>query len=45
MDVGVNAEGEAALMVLSTGTPVPQAVVDRVRGVDGVYDANAIELD
>lgn len=45
MDVGVNAEGEAALMVLSAYSPVPPEVVVRLRGVDGVLDANAIELD
>jgi D-3-phosphoglycerate dehydrogenase len=45
MDVGVNAEGEAALMVLSAGSPIPESVVERLRQVDGVLDAKAIELD
>jgi D-3-phosphoglycerate dehydrogenase / 2-oxoglutarate reductase len=45
MDVGVNAEGEAALMVLSAGSPIPQPVVERLRETEGVLDARAIELD
>ena len=45
MDVGVNAEGEAALMVLSTYTPVPHEAVARLLAVEGVIDAKAIELD
>jgi D-3-phosphoglycerate dehydrogenase len=45
MDVGTNAEGEAALMVLSTYSPVPDAVVERLRAVDGILEAQAIELD
>jgi D-3-phosphoglycerate dehydrogenase len=45
MDVGTNAEGEAALMVLSSYSPVPAEVVERLRGVEGVLDAKAIELD
>jgi D-3-phosphoglycerate dehydrogenase len=45
MDVGVNAEGEAALMVLSTYTPVPHEAVERLLAVEGVIDAKAIELD
>jgi D-3-phosphoglycerate dehydrogenase len=45
MDVGTNAEGEAALMVLSTSAPVTRDVVDALLAVDGVYDAQAIELD
>jgi D-3-phosphoglycerate dehydrogenase len=45
MDVGTNAEGEAALMVLSTYSPVPPEVVERLRAVDGILGAQAIELD
>jgi D-3-phosphoglycerate dehydrogenase len=45
MDVGVNAEGEAALMALSTYSAVPAEVVEQLRAVNGVLDANAIELD
>jgi D-3-phosphoglycerate dehydrogenase len=45
MDVGTNAEGEAALMVLSTYSPVPVEVIDRLRAVDGILEAQAIELD
>jgi D-3-phosphoglycerate dehydrogenase / 2-oxoglutarate reductase len=45
MDVGTNDEGEAALMVLSTYSPVPADVVAALRAVDGVLDARAIQLD
>jgi D-3-phosphoglycerate dehydrogenase / 2-oxoglutarate reductase len=45
MDVGVNAEGEAALMVLSSYSPVPDEVVDQLLNTDGVIDAKTIELD
>ena len=45
MDVGTNAEGEAALMVLSTYSPVPHEVVERLRAVDGILEAQPIELD
>lgn len=45
MDVGTNASGEAALMVLSTDRGVPLEVVDAIRGVPGVIDAKAIDLD
>lgn len=45
MDVGTNASGEAALMVLSTDRGVPPEVVDAIRGVPGVIDAKAIDLD
>jgi D-3-phosphoglycerate dehydrogenase len=45
MDVGKTAEGEAALMAISTKTPVPDAVVDELRRQDDVVDARAIELE
>jgi D-3-phosphoglycerate dehydrogenase len=45
MDVGTGPGGDAALMVLSTGTPVGDDVVERLRAVPGVIDAQAIELD
>ena len=45
MDVGVNAEGEAALMAISSYSPVPEGVVDELLKVDGVLDAKAVELD
>lgn len=44
MDVGTNAEGEAALMVITTSSEVSPETVERVRALDGVLDANAIEL-
>ena len=45
MVVGKSPSGEAALMVLSTSTPVPPDVVDALRAERGVVDAKAIELD
>ena len=45
MAVGKNADGEAALMVLSADSPIPDEVVGRVREIDGVFRAKAIELD
>jgi D-3-phosphoglycerate dehydrogenase len=45
MDVGTNKAGEAALMAISTYAPVPDDAVTRIRAVDGVLDAKAIELD
>jgi len=45
MDVGKNVDGEAALMALSVDSPIPDAVVDRVRELDGVFHAKALELD
>jgi D-3-phosphoglycerate dehydrogenase len=45
MDVGTNAEGAPALMAISTDTPVPREVVERLRAEPGVLDARAIELD
>jgi D-3-phosphoglycerate dehydrogenase len=45
MDVGKTAEGEAALMALSTAVPVPDTVVEMLRAQQGVVDARAIELE
>jgi D-3-phosphoglycerate dehydrogenase / 2-oxoglutarate reductase len=45
MRVGKSPSGEAALMVLTTSTPVPAAVVDQLRAERGIVDAKAIELD
>jgi D-3-phosphoglycerate dehydrogenase len=44
MDVGKTAAGQAALMALSTTTPVPAAVVEQLRAEDGVVDARAIDF-
>jgi D-3-phosphoglycerate dehydrogenase len=44
MDVGKTAEGQAALMALSTTSPVPPAVVERLRAEHGVVDARAIDF-
>jgi L-serine deaminase len=45
LKVGRGPTGDAALMVLSTSTPVSAEVVEQVRVQDGVVDAQAIELD
>jgi D-3-phosphoglycerate dehydrogenase / 2-oxoglutarate reductase len=45
MDVGTNAEGDPALMAISTDEPVPRDVVDRLRAAPGILDARALELD
>ncbi|MEX1006298.1 MAG: phosphoglycerate dehydrogenase [Acidimicrobiia bacterium] len=44
LKVGRGPTGDAALMVLSTSTPVSAEVVEQVRAQDGVVDAQAIEL-
>jgi D-3-phosphoglycerate dehydrogenase / 2-oxoglutarate reductase len=44
MRVGKSPAGEAALMVLTTTTPVPAVVVDELRAEAGIVDAKAIEL-
>ena len=44
MRVGKSPSGEAALMALTTSTPVPADVVDQLRSERGVVDAKAIEL-
>jgi D-3-phosphoglycerate dehydrogenase len=45
MVVGKTSEGEAALMAISTATPVPAEVVASLRAQQGITDARAIELD
>ena len=45
MDVGTNAVGEAALMVLALDRAVPPTVVDAIAATPGVLDAKAIDLD
>ena len=44
MDVGRSPTGVAAMMVISTGLPVPLSVVAEVRSRPGIVDAKAIEL-
>jgi len=44
MDVGKTAAGTPALMALSTTSPVPAEVIDRIRAEPGVIDARAIEF-
>jgi D-3-phosphoglycerate dehydrogenase len=44
MAVGTNAEGASALMVITASSEVPAEAAERVRAVDGVLDAKAIEL-
>jgi len=45
LDLGTGPTGDAALMVLSTSTTVPVAVVDQLRAQPGIVGAQAIELD
>ncbi len=45
MDVGTNAEGAPALMVIATDIPVPRGVVERLRTETGILEARALELD
>jgi len=45
MDVGTNASGEAALMVLALDQAVPPAVVAGILATPGVLDATGIDLD
>ena len=45
LDLGTGPTGDAALMVLSTDTPVPSAVIDELRAREGIVDAQAMELD
>jgi D-3-phosphoglycerate dehydrogenase / 2-oxoglutarate reductase len=45
LDLGTGPTGDAALMVLSTSTEVPAAVVEQLRAQPGIVGAQAIELD
>ncbi len=44
MDVGITAEADAALMVLTCDAPIPPTVIDAIRATPGVIDAKAIDL-
>jgi D-3-phosphoglycerate dehydrogenase len=44
MAVGPDASSTTALMVLSTGSPTPGSVIDRLRGTDGIQDIHLITL-
>jgi predicted regulator of amino acid metabolism with ACT domain len=44
MAVGPDAESKTALMVLSTTTPTPAAVIERLRDTDGIQDIHLITL-
>jgi D-3-phosphoglycerate dehydrogenase len=44
MDVGRGPDGEAAMMVLATGEPVPAGVQDELRAADLVRSVHAVEL-
>jgi D-3-phosphoglycerate dehydrogenase len=44
MDVGKTAAGRAALMAISTTSPVPPEVVEHLRSERGVVDARAIDF-
>ena len=45
MDVGQSPDGDAALMVLATSTPVPPETQERVRGAEGITSVHAIRLE
>ena len=45
MDVGQTPEGDAALMVLATSTPVPPEVQEQLRSADGINAVHAISLE
>lgn len=42
MDVGQSARGDSALMVLATTAPVPAAVADTLRAVDGIVSVASL---
>ena len=44
MDVGQSPDGEAALMVLATGQPVPAEVQDELRSSELIISVHAINL-
>lgn len=44
MDVGQSASGAAALMVISTTEPVPTAVADALRAVEGIVSVHSVDL-
>jgi predicted regulator of amino acid metabolism with ACT domain len=44
MAVGPDAVSKTALMVLSTDTPTPPEVVERLRGTEGIKDIHLITL-
>ena len=45
LNVGTNAKGEPALMVIATDTPVPKSVVEQLRAHVGILEAWALELE
>jgi hypothetical protein len=44
MHVGRSPEGEAAMMVLATSTPVPAELVDQLRAAPGIHSVHALRL-
>jgi D-3-phosphoglycerate dehydrogenase len=44
MDVGRSPEGDAAMMVLATSTPVPAELVRRLRASPGITSVHALQL-
>jgi D-3-phosphoglycerate dehydrogenase len=44
MAVGPDQSSTTALMVLSTGTPTPSSVIERLRGTNGIQDIHLITL-
>lgn len=45
MKVGKSPTGATALMVISTGEPVPAAVIDELRRAEGILDARSVSDD
>jgi hypothetical protein len=44
MHVGRSPEGESAMMVLATSTPVPPELVESLRGAPGIHSVHALRL-
>jgi D-3-phosphoglycerate dehydrogenase len=44
MAVGPDSSSTTALMVLSTETPTPSSVIERLRGTSGIQDIHLITL-
>ena len=44
MHVGRSPEGESAMMVLATSTPVPPELVESLRGAAGIHSVHALRL-
>ncbi|MGZ4431161.1 MAG: ACT domain-containing protein, partial [Gaiellales bacterium] len=45
MSVSRNERGERAVMVLSVDTPLPTAVLEKLRGLDGIHRVRQVALN